>query len=201
MASQKRINEYFSYTYPNALVDIINKARDRIMGSMPERSNMIGDEVHTTSVFVGSDRHLNEEERKEIHDELTTIFGGNPVSFKINGVCRGEKPVIMLELEEVDDHSKRTYLDSYRAIFKLLTTKGFPHNMSFSTPDTPPKRHITLSWVPEDRVDEYVQMFKEDEGIAGLKDLVLTTTSFRLVHNDGEVMDTYYHNGDASPTA
>jgi hypothetical protein len=68
---------------------------------------------------------------------------------------------------------------------------GFTQTTSFASPDRPPPRYITLSWVPADRVEEYLQRFQNDEGVKALCDRVVKTRSFRLICNDSSVSDIY----------
>lgn len=188
--SSRPVNEYFSYQYPQDVVDQINAIRDRVMGPMPDRKEWMNDEVHTTGVFVGSDRHLTEDELVDLESELSEHIS-KPIEFTVAGPIAGIKPVILLELEYASPESECAYIGAYRAIFSFLNKRSFPSNMSFASLDSPPTRHITLSWVPSDKVEEYLTKFQEDQGVKALMGKTISTKSFRLVHNDGVVVRTF----------
>lgn len=189
--SSRRVNEYFSYKYSDDVTDAINAIRDDVMGPMPEREKWMNDEVHTTGVFVGSDRHLTSEETDQLVEEMAE-FTETPIQFRVKGAVKGLKPVIFLELEYATPKSEVAYFGIYQRIFSFLRNAGFPQNMSFATYDTPPARHITLSWVPEDRVDEYLEKFQSHKGVIEMVGQTISTKSFQLVHNDGTIQRTFY---------
>jgi len=104
-SEQKRpVNEYFRFTLDKSVSDIINKARDDILG--PDHGKYIGTDTHVTLFFIGSGRHLTSEERDELREKIVRI--PIHIAWKLVGMKRGDvSNVAMLELEFVSDHDQK----------------------------------------------------------------------------------------------
>jgi len=89
---------------------------------------------------------------------------------------------------------KKNYHNLYKTVFSFLQEKGFPLKMNLATEDEHPTVHITASWADDmEHSSRLVEQFSEHEGIKQLQKRVIHADDFELFHNDGTVVESYYH--------